>query len=257
MRPTGRTLALVASPDTPAALLAGLLRADAARPLLTFYDDATGERVELSVATFDNWVAKTANLLQGDLSVGPGDLVGIALPAHWQAAVWVSACWAIGAAVLPGTWDDVAVAVIGPEQVRSAEKSTAGEVVALSLRPLGGRFVDPPPGRVLDYAVEVPAQGDRFSPYAPVGPKTVGWVEGGTTRTLADLVSAARSRAERLGLAAGERLLSTASPATYAGALDTLLVPLVLGGSVVLVRHPDPARHKRRLKEERVSTVLA
>ncbi len=247
----------MASPDTPAVLLAGLLRADGARPLLTFYDDGTGERVELSVATFDNWVAKTANLLQGDLGVGPGDRVGVSLPAHWQAAVWVCACWAVGAAVLPGRWDDVAVAVVAPDQVRKAEESTAGEVVALSLRPLGGRFIDPLPRRVLDYAVEVPAQGDRFAPYAPVGPHTVGWVEGGSSANLADLVAAAHSRADRLGLAAGERLLSTASPATYAGALATLLLPLVLGGSVVLVRNPDPARQARRLDEERVSTVLA
>ena len=256
MRATGRTLALVASRDTPAALLAGLLRADAARPLLTFYDDATGDRVELSVATFDNWVAKTANLLQGDLAVAPGDHVGVTLPVHWQAAVWVFACWAAGAAVVPGTRDDVAVAVLGPEQVRSAEESTAGEVVALSLRPLGGGFVDPPPGRVLDYAVEVPGQGDRFTPYAPVGPDTVGGVEDGSAASLADLVAAAHMRAHRRGLAAGERVLSTASPATYAGALDTLLIPLALGGSVVLVRNPDPARQARRLDEERVGTVL-
>ena len=42
-------------------LLAELLRADAGRPLVTFYDDATGERVELSVATYANWVAKTSS----------------------------------------------------------------------------------------------------------------------------------------------------------------------------------------------------
>src|SRR5579859_6537412 len=48
--------------ESPADLLRSLLEADPARPLITFYDDATGERVELSVKTFDNWVAKTANL---------------------------------------------------------------------------------------------------------------------------------------------------------------------------------------------------
>ncbi|NDU76176.1 TIGR03089 family protein, partial [Actinomadura sp. DSM 109109] len=36
---------------------------DPSRPLVTFYDDAAGERVELSARTFDNWVAKTANFL--------------------------------------------------------------------------------------------------------------------------------------------------------------------------------------------------
>ncbi len=65
-------------------------------PLVTFYDDATGERVELSVATFANWVAKTANLLQGDLSAEPGDRLALLLPAHWQSAVWLLACSSVG-----------------------------------------------------------------------------------------------------------------------------------------------------------------
>ena len=36
---------------TPADLLDQQLRRDGTRPLLTWYDDATGERIELSVAT--------------------------------------------------------------------------------------------------------------------------------------------------------------------------------------------------------------
>ena len=59
-----------ATDRTPADLLRSALAADPARPLVTFYDDATGERVELSVATFANWVAKTANLLQDELAAG-------------------------------------------------------------------------------------------------------------------------------------------------------------------------------------------
>ena len=48
---------------TFADVLARQLRADSSRPLITFYDDATGERVELSVTTYANWVAKVASLL--------------------------------------------------------------------------------------------------------------------------------------------------------------------------------------------------
>src|SRR5690606_31992912 len=45
------------------ALLEPILRGSgSARPLITFYDDATGERIELSGVTTANWVAKTANL---------------------------------------------------------------------------------------------------------------------------------------------------------------------------------------------------
>lgn len=92
-----RTLARVNATDrTPADLLRSALAADPGRPLVTFYDDATGERVELSVATFANWVAKTANLLQGDLGAGPGDRVSVLLLTHWQTAVWLLACSSVG-----------------------------------------------------------------------------------------------------------------------------------------------------------------
>src|SRR5690606_17128304 len=43
---------------TFSSVLRGLLGADAGRPLITFYDHAGGERVELSVTTYANWVAK-------------------------------------------------------------------------------------------------------------------------------------------------------------------------------------------------------
>ena len=51
------------SPATFADVLARQLRHNPGRPFITFYDDATGERVELSVTTYANWVAKTASLL--------------------------------------------------------------------------------------------------------------------------------------------------------------------------------------------------
>lgn len=51
-------------------------------PFLTWYGD---ERVELSYATFDNWAAKTANLLTDAYQVGVGDRVGLDLPPHWHA----------------------------------------------------------------------------------------------------------------------------------------------------------------------------
>jgi hypothetical protein len=86
---------------TPGDLLVGRLRTDPGGPLLTFYDDATGERTELSAATFANWVAKSANLLADELGVGPGNRVALRLPAHWQTVVALHAIWRVGA--LAGT----------------------------------------------------------------------------------------------------------------------------------------------------------
>src|SRR6266516_2737074 len=88
--------------DTVASLHAGATARDPARPLLTWYDDATGERLDLSGATLDNWVAKTANLLVDGCGLGPGDRATVALPPHWQTAAVLLGCWSAGVAVGTG-----------------------------------------------------------------------------------------------------------------------------------------------------------
>jgi hypothetical protein len=210
---------------TPAGLLTDALRTDPARPLITFYDDATGERVELSVATFGNWVAKTANLIQDGLGAEPGDRLALLLPAHWQTAVWLLAAFSTG-------------------------------VVALALRPLGGRFPQPPRG-FADYAVEVPGQGDRFVPYVPVGPDDPALeLPGGELLTGGEVVVRARSEAEVLELSAGSRLLSGLRYDGWNGLAAGLLTPLAAGASVVLCRNLDqlaPEGLARRKDEERVT----
>ena len=64
---------------------------------------AAGERTELSVRTFENNVAKAANLLRDDADLGPGGVVALHLPLHWQAAVWLGACALVGATSAVGT----------------------------------------------------------------------------------------------------------------------------------------------------------
>ncbi len=86
---------------TPAELLRRRVADDPSNPLVTFYDDATGERVELSARTFDNWVAKTANFLVDGLGAEPGTRVVLVLPPHWQTAVWLLACWSAGLVAEP------------------------------------------------------------------------------------------------------------------------------------------------------------
>jgi uncharacterized protein (TIGR03089 family) len=247
-----------ATDRTPADLLRSALAADPARPLVTFYDDATGERVELSVATFANWVAKTANLLQGELSVEPGDRVALLLPAHWQTAVWLLACGSVGAvadvAGAPGAAD---VVVSGPESLEAA-RACSGERVALALRPLGGRFPRPPEG-FLDYAVEVPGQGDLFRPYAPVDPEEPALIVAGREFSAAEVVERARADAPGLGLTGpGSRLLSGLPYDTWDGLAAGLYAPLATGASVVLCRNLDalPAeRLTQRVEAERVTAT--
>lgn len=243
---------------TPAQLLQDALAADPGRPLVTFYDDATGERVELSVATFANWVAKTANLLQGELNAEPGDRVALLLPAHWQTAVWLLACSSVG--VVAGVDGDPAAAdivVSGPDSLEAA-RACSGERIALALRPLGGRFPQPPEG-FADYAVEVPSQGDRFVPFTPVGPDDPALALGGAEWTGAEVVAKASADAAGLGLTGpGARLLSGLAYDTWEGLSAGLLSPLATGGSVVLCRNLDLLDDEgltKRVESERVTAV--
>lgn len=248
---------------TPADLLRSALAADSARPLVTYYDDATGERVELSVATFANWVAKTANLLQDDLAAQPGERLALLLPAHWQTAVWLLACSSTGVvAEVPGDGTTGAatgpahadLVVSGPDTLERA-RACRGERVALSLRPLGARFPQPPEGFV-DYAVEVPSQGDHFTPYAPVSPDEPALLVDGLELTGAQVVDRARADAERRALTPGSRLLSTLPYTTWEGLSAGLFAPLAAGGSVVLCRNSaqlDASALAQRAETERVT----
>ncbi|MEU0403010.1 TIGR03089 family protein [Streptomyces sp. NPDC006197] len=244
-----------ASDRTPADLLRSALAADPARPLVTFYDDATGERVELSVATFANWVAKTANLLQGELSAGPGDRLALLLPAHWQSAVWLLACASVGVtAEIGGDPSDADVVVAGPDTLE-AGLACSGERIALSLAPLGRRFPAAPAGYA-DYAVEVPSQGDRFAPFAPVDPEAPALVVDGAERSGVQLVEQARADAAALGLAPGSRLLSGLGYGDWQGLSAGLYAPLAAGGSVVLCRNLDALGAEgleKRVESERVT----
>ncbi|MFC1416942.1 TIGR03089 family protein [Streptacidiphilus cavernicola] len=241
--------------ETPADLLRSALASDPARPLITYYDDATGERVELSVKTFDNWVAKTANLLQDDLAAAPDDRASLLLPAHWQTAIWLFACWSVGLTVCPGGDPaDASLVVSGPDTLDAA-LACPGERVALALRPLGGRFPELPDG-FLDYAAEVPAQGDRFVPYAPVDPDRPALVIDREQLTGAQAVSLAAEQASRLGLGPGDRVLSTLSFDDWAGLGGGLLAPLAAGASVVLCRNSEKLADEAmeaRIGSERVT----
>ncbi|MET7567389.1 TIGR03089 family protein [Streptomyces sp. NPDC005492] len=241
-----------ATDRTPADLLRSALAADPGRPLVTFYDDATGERVELSVATFANWVAKTANLLQGDLGAGPGDRVALLLPAHWQTAVWLLACSSVGAvADMGGDAASADVVVSGPESLEAA-RACGGERVALALRPLGGRFPQTPAGFV-DYAVEVPSQGDRFVAFSPVDPEEPALIVAEAEFTGAEVVERARVDGD-----AGARVLSGLSYDTWEGLCAGLYGPLATGGSVVLCRNAGQLSEDalaKRVESERVSVT--
>jgi uncharacterized protein (TIGR03089 family) len=239
---------------TPAGLLARSLARDGARPMITFYDDATGERVELSVATYANWVSKTANLLQDGLSAEPGERVAVQLPTHWQTAVILSACWAAGLVAATGinTIAPADIAFTSADTVEAARLSTgAREIVALSLLPFARPAVGLPAG-VLDYALEVPTYGDRFAPYNPVLPGDPAFAVDSGALSGADVVAAAES----LGLEPGARVITTSDFTDVESVVRGLLGPLSVDGSVVLCRNLDHAVLEKRMAAEKVTRSL-
>src|SRR5262245_41829815 len=72
--------------------------------LLTYCDDATGERVELSAATLGEWASRSAALLQHGCGLRAGSRVALLLPAHWQTAAIVLGAWSAGMSVSFRSW---------------------------------------------------------------------------------------------------------------------------------------------------------
>jgi uncharacterized protein (TIGR03089 family) len=249
-------------PLVPADLLATVRDRDPARPLLTYYDDATGERVELSATTFDNWVAKTANLLQDEFDIGPGSTVAVALPVHWQTAAVLFGVWSCGATVLDTATEDdgglagVDLVLAAQDRLTALEDEAAdAELLGLSLHPLGAGMAGYA-GQARDFALEVRTAGDRFVPYSAPDPAAAGLVVGGLELTLGGLVETAGELAGRLGINADDRILVDAHVAAEAGPVAWLLAPLAAGASIVLCRYPLAERLADRAATERVTATL-
>jgi uncharacterized protein (TIGR03089 family) len=229
-----------------AAVLDRLLGTDPAGPRITYYDDATGERIELSAVTLANWAAKTGNLLRDELGAGPASRVAVLLPAHWQTAAVLFGIWWIGAeAVLGAAEPDVALCTAD----RLAETDTAAEVVALSLDPFGKPVANLPLG-VIDYATSVRVHGDQIVAERVPGPALDG-------RSVDDVLVAARNAAATMGLTSADRVLSTATWDTAEALVDNMLAVFAAGASLVQVANPDPSAMQRRRETEKVTRQLA
>ena len=216
---------------TFADVLARRLRADPGQPLVTYYDLGAGERAELSVTTYANWVAKTASLLAEEHDLELRHSLRVDLPTHWLGPVFLGAAWAIGLVV---TEDDEPDAVVcGPEGLaRWAPYADRLPVLACSLLPMGVRFADALPAGVHDVGVDVWSQPDAFAPWDPPGgtDPAIAWADVALTHD--ELWS--RTAAGASHYSDGGRLLSTANPASPSG-LSAFTGPLGGSGSVVLV----------------------
>ena len=246
------------------------LRAIGPSPLLTYYDLNSGERVELSHRTTDNWVAKTANLLV-DNGIGASDRVALVLPVHWQRAIWSLAIWRVGATVVspvhaPLTLNpdeipephvaDSDLVVRGPHPL---SQSVNVDVIACSLRPLGLPFESSPADGAIDYALDVRGQPDLFSGPVP-SPASVALDFGDEVLTHLELVQRADEWANGHNAHTGVRLMvsepgPTPSPTDSMGLELVLAIALARNGSIVITRGGNEAQRRQMADDERVTTL--
>jgi uncharacterized protein (TIGR03089 family) len=226
------------------ALLDPLMAADPMGPRITYYDDATGERIELSTVTLANWAAKTGNLLRDELGAAPGSRVAVLLPAHWQTAAALLGIWWVGAeAVLDG---DADIAMCTADRLPDADDAVGtGEIAVLSLDPFGKPVADLPVG-ITDYATSVRVHGDQISPERRPGRALDG-------RSVAEVLAAAQASAAAQGFSREDRVMSTAGWTTADGLTDNLLAVFAAGASLVQVANPDEAVLDRRREMEKVT----
>lgn len=194
------------------------------QPLLTHYRPQDGERTELSVASFANWVDKTANLLD-DLGVDEDSLVVLPVladrPGHWMGLVWPFALWQRGLAanVRPREHSsDADLAVIGPDD----PTAVALDTIACSLHPWGLALQGLPAG-VLDFSSEALAQPDLHHSVA-ADPDAPAWNDAERDLIFAELF-------ELSGVSSRVALV----PRDAWDAVASIARAILGGGSVVLV----------------------
>jgi acyl-CoA synthetase (AMP-forming)/AMP-acid ligase II len=204
---------------TVAELLDREWRRDGARPFLTWYDDATGDRVELSVATTVNWAAKIANHLIDEFDLQPGEDVTVEPVVHWSTAVVLLGAWTAGGHVLFG----------GPPTLEFAVDAMGLGVSRL-----------------------VASQPDELAMPVHASPESA-LTLGGRTWSHEELGHAAVHGAQMHGLDASTRVLSVLPYDTVDGLDAGLLVPLASGGSVVLVTNANDEQLPTLCSTERVT----
>lgn len=230
-------------------LIDPIMAANPAGPLVTYYDDATGERVELSAITLMNWVAKTANLMRDEFGLAAGDRVAVLMPAHWQTVAVLLGAWWNGCEVVleaDPSDHDVRLAVVTAD--RMDEVDDIDEVAVCSLDAFGRAVPDLPP-TMTDYASTVRIHGDHFASSRISGDAPA--LDG---RSIGEVLEAARAASADLG--PSDRVLSQRAWGSVDELVDGLLAVLAAGASLVQVSNMDPSALERRMASEKVTRQL-
>jgi uncharacterized protein (TIGR03089 family) len=234
--------------------------------LLTYYDDATGERTALTAAELGGWAAATSALLVDGCGLGPGSRAVVRLPPHWQTAAVLLGAWAAGIEVAHQSWATAGLgaaglgaagpasdaAFVSAARARSLleEPAVAEHRFVLGLAPHGGPTPEVPDG-YRDYLAEVRPYAAAAPPTVPLGPHDTATADG---TTYGQWGAVANGVAGLLGIGPGDRVL--VDVARSEEPVQWLLAPLSAGASIVLCANLDPADVRNRATAEGVTKVL-
>ncbi|MDG4765663.1 TIGR03089 family protein [Solwaraspora sp. WMMD406] len=234
-------------------------------PLLTYYDDATGERTELSATALGAWAARTAALLGDGCGLAAGDRAAVLLPPHWQSAAVLLGTWSIGVSVSirlsataglpvlePGADEplDVVFAARGRVDDWLEEVPAARHRFVLDVGAKATPGGDPPDGYGA-FLTEAGRYVGRAPAYTLVRPGDPASVDG---TSYAEWESLAVEIAAQQDITTGDRVLVDAGQHEHP--LYWLLAPLAVGASVVLCVNLNPDRLDARVDTENVTRVI-
>jgi uncharacterized protein (TIGR03089 family) len=228
---------------TPERQFEQLLAAEPARPFVTYYDEASGERSELSAKSLANWVVKTHHLLTGELGLGVGDTALLALPAHWISVPVLLGCLTAGLAVTAEGKADVAF--VAPDTL--ADAGDAPDVFAVAPASAAVGFGGNPPVPALDYVTAVRPHEDKWPSVQLAATPDDPCLPGMSRAEVA-------ARAAATGLEPGARVLTTRPWRVPADWVDSVLAPVAARGSLVIVANcTDEDVLARRMSQERAT----
>lgn len=232
----------------------------AADTLITYYDDATGERVALSADELGGWTAATAALLTSGCGLHPGRQAAVLLPPHWQTAAVLLGAWAAGVEVSFRGWSTAGLTPAGePLDVTFVEQRrvdswlddvpSAPRRFVLGLAPDGAPAGQVPPG-YQDYIRAVRSYLGAAPPDTSIDPHRRATVDG---TTYGRYGAVAAGVADMHGIGPGDRVLIDAAASEEP--LIWLLAPLSAGASLVLCANLDRSTLDARIAAERVTRV--
>lgn len=229
--------------------------------LITYYDDATGERVGLTAAELGGWSAATASLLTGECGLGPGKRAGVLLPPHWQTAAVLLGAWSAGLEVSFRGWSTAGLSNDGPDlDVMFVERRRVGNWLddvppaahqfTLGLAPNGAAADDVPEG-YRDFPPAVRAHLGATPPPDRAGTAAAAIPDG---TTFGEYGATAAAIARSRGIGSGDRVLIGTDVSEEP--LFWLLAPLTAGASIVLCANLDRSRLDERMTAEGVTGLF-